>query len=72
MLRSPFGAAILIPLLWAQCCLAAETSPAPDGAAMLGAAALAGAVAAVVVMHLRSQRKSPPIDPARAWSVLGD
>ncbi|MGH8665512.1 MAG: EAL domain-containing protein [Burkholderiales bacterium] len=72
MVRPLLRPATVILTLWAQSCLAAETWPALDGAAMLIAAALAGAVAAVLVTRLRLEKKGSPIDPARAWSVLSD
>jgi PAS domain S-box-containing protein len=72
MVQSMFRAASVILMLWAQSCPAAGTWSASDGAAMLIAAALAGAVAAVLAMRRRAQKKGSPIDPARAWSVLSD
>jgi diguanylate cyclase (GGDEF)-like protein/PAS domain S-box-containing protein len=72
MVRSLLHVSALIAALRAQSCLAAETWSVVDGAPTLVAAAMAGAIAAILFARWHANRKAAPIDPARAWSVLSD
>src|SRR5687767_10899072 len=72
MVRSLLHLSALIAALRAQSCLAAGTWSVVDGAPALVAAAMAGALAAILFARWHANRKAAPIDPARAWSVLSD